>query len=205
MLSFCLEFRATSNAELKSVQISTVDAFQGGEKDLIILSCVRTDHIGFIDCDRRTNVALTRAKRHLLIVGNFKMLSCNNVWGKVIEHCRGFPGGLCNSLDFVDKWKKECANDTSQDPSPTEVTKTSVQSTNDKQSSLEALPSNSQNPIELREEPDGEMVCSPGDNTNSVDKITSPQSLETSDVVDNDNDDELPTFDLFSSLGIQTV
>ena len=35
-----------------SKQISTVDAFQGGEKDLIILSCVRTDHIGFIDCDR---------------------------------------------------------------------------------------------------------------------------------------------------------
>ncbi|XP_022807075.1 protein ZGRF1-like [Stylophora pistillata] len=196
--------RATSNAELKSVQISTVDAFQGGEKDLIILSCVRTDHIGFIDCDRRTNVALTRAKRHLLIVGNFKMLSCNNVWGKVIEHCRGFPGGLCNSLDFVEKWKKEYANDTSQDPSPAEVTKTSVQSTNDKQSSLEALPSNSQNPIELRGEPDGKMVCSPGDNTNSVDKITSPQSLETSDVVDNDNDDELPTFDLFS-LGIETV
>ena len=33
-------------------QISTVDAFQGGEKDIIILSCVRTDHIGFIDCDK---------------------------------------------------------------------------------------------------------------------------------------------------------
>ena len=33
-------------------QISTVDAFQGGEKDIIILSCVRTDHIGFIDCGR---------------------------------------------------------------------------------------------------------------------------------------------------------
>ena len=34
------------------LQISTVDAFQGGEKDLIVLSCVRTDHVGFIDCDR---------------------------------------------------------------------------------------------------------------------------------------------------------
>ena len=37
---------------VSNVQISTVDAFQGGEKDVIILSCVRTDHIGFIDCDR---------------------------------------------------------------------------------------------------------------------------------------------------------
>ena len=44
-------------------QISTVDAFQGGEKEVIILSSVRTQHVGFIDSDRRTNVALTRAKR----------------------------------------------------------------------------------------------------------------------------------------------
>ena len=33
--------------------------------------------------------------RHLLIVGNLKMLSCNTVWGKVIEHCRGIiPSSL---------------------------------------------------------------------------------------------------------------
>ena len=37
---------------VSNVQISTVDAFQGGEKDLIILTCVRMDHIGLIDCDR---------------------------------------------------------------------------------------------------------------------------------------------------------
>lgn len=36
----------------KFSQISTVDAFQGGEKDVIILSCVRTQHVGFIDCKR---------------------------------------------------------------------------------------------------------------------------------------------------------
>ena len=32
--------------------ISTVDAFQGGEREIIILSCVRTKHAGFIDSDR---------------------------------------------------------------------------------------------------------------------------------------------------------
>ncbi|RMX43744.1 hypothetical protein pdam_00023690 [Pocillopora damicornis] len=204
--------RATSNAELKSIQISTVDAFQGGEKDLIILSCVRTDHIGFIDCDRRTNVALTRAKRHLLIVGNLKILSCNNVWGKVIEHCRGYPGGLCNSQDFVEKWKKEYANDVCQDSSSAEVTKNSFQSTQDKETTLEAFPSNSQNPIELNGEADEATAYTPGENTNSVDKITSSRTLvpctsvlEVSDVVDDDNDEELPTFDLFSSLGNETV
>lgn len=48
-----------------SVQINTVDSFQGDEKDIIILSTVRHNHdgnIGFLDCHKRANVALTRAK-----------------------------------------------------------------------------------------------------------------------------------------------
>ena len=48
---------------LNDPQISTVDAFQGGEREVIVLSSVRTQHVGFIDSNRRTNVALTRAKR----------------------------------------------------------------------------------------------------------------------------------------------
>ncbi|KAK3610741.1 hypothetical protein CHS0354_028138 [Potamilus streckersoni] len=38
--------------ELRSILVSTVDAFQGGERDVIILSCVRTDFVGFIDNDK---------------------------------------------------------------------------------------------------------------------------------------------------------
>jgi len=48
-----------------SVQINTVDSFQGDEKDIIILSIVRHNYdgkIGFFDCRKRANVALTRAK-----------------------------------------------------------------------------------------------------------------------------------------------
>ena len=40
------------NKEIKGVQVSTVDAFQGGEKDVIILSTVRTQATGFIDNDK---------------------------------------------------------------------------------------------------------------------------------------------------------
>lgn len=48
-----------------SVQISTVDAFQGSEKDVIIVSTVRTECVGFIDNRQRVNVALSRSKRYV--------------------------------------------------------------------------------------------------------------------------------------------
>jgi len=86
--------------QLKSLQISTVDAFQGGEKEIILLSCVRSRHIGFIDCPRRTNVALSRAKRHLIIAGNYNLLKNNKVWGGVIEICKEMKGFFTNSEDF---------------------------------------------------------------------------------------------------------
>ncbi|XP_066040901.1 5'-3' DNA helicase ZGRF1 isoform X2 [Chamaea fasciata] len=74
--------------EVKPVQVSTVDAFQGAEREIIVLSCVRTRQFGFIDSEKRMNVALTRAKRHLLIVGSLPCLSRNRLWGRVIHHCR---------------------------------------------------------------------------------------------------------------------
>ncbi|XP_020857019.1 5'-3' DNA helicase ZGRF1 isoform X1 [Phascolarctos cinereus] len=85
------------HATLKAVQVSTVDAFQGAEKEIVILSCVRTKHVGFIDSEKRMNVALTRGKRHLLIVGNLDCLKKNRLWGRVIQHCEGRENGLQHS------------------------------------------------------------------------------------------------------------
>ena len=54
-------------------EVSTVDGFQGREKEVIVLSLVRANPkktIGFLADQRRLNVAITRAKRLLIIVGD---------------------------------------------------------------------------------------------------------------------------------------
>ncbi|MGL5978841.1 MAG: AAA domain-containing protein [Erysipelotrichaceae bacterium] len=57
------------------IEIGTIDRFQGKEFDLVILSMVRTQKIGFLKEIRRMNVAVSRAKKHLVIAGNFAELN----------------------------------------------------------------------------------------------------------------------------------
>ncbi|GAB2813448.1 DEAD/DEAH box helicase [Ferruginibacter profundus] len=57
----------------KSMRISTIDSFQGQEKEIIILSLVRSNDdgdIGFLKDYRRMNVAITRAKEQLFVIGD---------------------------------------------------------------------------------------------------------------------------------------
>ena len=74
---------------LDNVEVGTVDSFQGREKDLIILSCVRanssTGTIGFLSNRQRLNVSLTRAKYSLFIICNKKSLNINEDWNACIK------------------------------------------------------------------------------------------------------------------------
>lgn len=81
-----------------SVQVSTVDAFQGAERDVIIVSTVRTQRLGFITSPRRLNVTLTRARNHLFVCGNRAALSQHTVWRAVIASAGTAPGGIRGTL-----------------------------------------------------------------------------------------------------------
>ena len=74
--------------ERTPVEVKTVDGFQGREKEIIIISTVRSNdngNIGFLRDLRRLNVAITRAKRKLIIIGNKNTLRTNPTYARLIE------------------------------------------------------------------------------------------------------------------------
>ena len=73
------------------LEVKTVDGFQGREKDIIILSFVRSNRkniIGFLEDLRRLNVSITRAKKKLIMVGDSDTLKSNDTYKELIEYTK---------------------------------------------------------------------------------------------------------------------
>ncbi|MFN7731154.1 MAG: AAA domain-containing protein [Pirellula sp.] len=73
----------------RDVEIDTVDGFQGREKEAIVISLVRSNErgeIGFLADERRMNVAMTRAKRKLILIGDSATLARHPFYAELLEH-----------------------------------------------------------------------------------------------------------------------
>lgn len=73
----------------KEMRISTIDSFQGQEKEIIILSLVRSNddnEIGFLKDYRRMNVAITRAKEKLFIIGDSATIGGDNFYNLFLSY-----------------------------------------------------------------------------------------------------------------------
>ena len=75
----------------EAVEIDTVDGFQGREKELVILSLVRSNdsgNIGFLRDIRRLNVSLTRAKKKLIVIGDSSTITTHPVYADLVAYIK---------------------------------------------------------------------------------------------------------------------
>ena len=92
-LKGCLFFRPFRS----QITIHTVDGFQGQERDVIFISLVRANEdgqIGFLNDLRRMNVAITRARMKLVILGDAVTMSKHAFYKKLIGYIRHISQGL---------------------------------------------------------------------------------------------------------------
>jgi len=71
------------------ISVNTVDGFQGQERDVIIISLVRSNdegQIGFLQDLRRMNVAITRARMKLIILGNAQTMTRHPFYKKLYSY-----------------------------------------------------------------------------------------------------------------------
>ena len=93
------------NRRIKGVKVGTVDSFQGQETDIVVFSAVRSNslnEIGFLRDPRRLCVALTRARRGLILLGDPRVLQTSRHWEALLDSCRK-RGCLVNSPANTEK------------------------------------------------------------------------------------------------------
>ncbi|RMX44336.1 hypothetical protein pdam_00025279, partial [Pocillopora damicornis] len=91
-----------ADMELSDVPVISIIKSQGSESDFVIISLVRSlpeaqidcepdrrwlsENLGFVTDEHQINVALTRAKQGLCIIGNKNLLNVCELWGHLIYH-----------------------------------------------------------------------------------------------------------------------
>jgi hypothetical protein len=89
----------------RQLQIDTVDAFEGRERDIVLVSLVRSNleqQTGFVQIASRLNVALSRARRMLVIFGDTSTLR-GPVFERLLEHVQALPGAMLPAARLSDR------------------------------------------------------------------------------------------------------
>jgi len=71
------------------IEIDSVDGFQGREKEVVIVSLVRSNpegDVGFLADTRRMNVALTRSRRKLIVIGDSATITAHPFYEKMVKY-----------------------------------------------------------------------------------------------------------------------
>ncbi|XP_012151887.1 putative helicase mov-10-B.1 [Megachile rotundata] len=93
--------------KLTDITVGTVETFQGQEREVILLTTVRSkvfqnngkQHIGFLSNPKRFNVALTRAKSLLIIIGNPATLCKDKNWNVLWQYCK--KNNACSIIEVI--------------------------------------------------------------------------------------------------------
>ena len=89
------QVNATKESKIRFKRISTIDSFQGQEMDTVLISLVRSNldsEIGFLKDYRRMNVALTRAKEKLIVIGDSATIGQDSFYASFIEYVEKIGG-----------------------------------------------------------------------------------------------------------------
>ena len=88
----------------QAIQVNTIDSFQGQERDIVYISMTRSNSegtIGFLSDIRRMNVAMTRARKKLVVIGDSATLAQDVFYADFITYAQG-QNAYVSAWEFMD-------------------------------------------------------------------------------------------------------